>query len=234
MLQSFLTWNLGSWSTCRSWTLRTAWAEYFCGSGIHTCHIVDLRASRLMEHRHSGSWKAFWFWGRLAWATGQEPPARRPFQVSDILSKFTVFGCKDFGGWDKWGRSKTRNGQQLCQMASTSIFYLRKCWNYQIEEVSLCMSTWPENPFGSGPQRTTRWALWRPVSSQSGGRPDDPDISDFWFQQEVSQMPGHHSHVTNRAQKSTLVFFFWTGNSLPLWWKLTDIGKVPFCCGIVS
>lgn len=31
-------------------------------------------------------------------------------------------------------------------------------------------------------------------------------VTNFWFQQEVSQMPGNHSHVTNRAQKSTLVF----------------------------
>lgn len=140
-LQSFITWNLGSWSTCRSWTLRTAWAEYFCGSGIHTCHIVGLRASRLMGHRHSGSWKAFWFWGRLAWATGQEPPARRHSQVSDILSKFTVFGCKDFGGWDKWGRSKKRNGQQLCQVTSTSFLTWGNVETIKYWKKSACV--WP-------------------------------------------------------------------------------------------
>lgn len=187
-----------------------------------------------MGRRHSGSWKAFWFWGRLAWATGQEPPARRPSQVSDILSKFIVFGCKDFGGWDKRGRSKKRNGQQLCQVTSTGFFCLRKCWNYQIlKEVSLCMSTWPENPFGSGLQRTTRWTLWRPspvrveeglmiLTSGTFGFnrrcPRCQDITVMW-------LTGHNNQLwfflLNRKQSAIVV----KANEHLLWYSIIESWK---------
>lgn len=88
------------------------------------------------------------------------------------------------------------------------------------------MVTWPDYPLDlKGPCN-------EPSENQSPVRVVEGLMvltsgTNFWFQQQVSQMPGHHSHVTNRTQKSTLVFL--TVNSVDeLLWKLMDI---MFWCG---